>query len=224
MREAGEVAAEDLTARARIRGAALLTFAERGVKGATIRGIAKAAGVSPGLVQHHFGSKEALRRECDEFAIETLRRTNREALAGGLGDPGFLAVAVRTALPVQRYVARALADGSPAAAELFDDVLAVTEETLAGDGPGVRAPATGDVRGYAAAMTAMRLGMLVLHEHLDRALGASPLSVEGYPRLALALLDILDDRLMEPETVARAREALNRMSGPSGRVPGSVSR
>ncbi|MGH3750942.1 MAG: helix-turn-helix domain-containing protein, partial [Micromonosporaceae bacterium] len=52
---------EDLTARARIRDAALRLFAERGIGPATIRDIAKAAGVSSGLVRHHFGSKEALR-------------------------------------------------------------------------------------------------------------------------------------------------------------------
>ena len=44
----------DLTARARIRDAALRLFAERGVEGVTIREIAEAAGVSGGLVRHHF--------------------------------------------------------------------------------------------------------------------------------------------------------------------------
>uniref|UniRef100_UPI0013D78043 TetR/AcrR family transcriptional regulator n=1 Tax=Fodinicola feengrottensis TaxID=435914 RepID=UPI0013D78043 len=52
---------DDLTARARIRNAALRQFADKGVKGTTIRGVAEAAGVSPALVQHHFGSKEQLR-------------------------------------------------------------------------------------------------------------------------------------------------------------------
>jgi hypothetical protein len=42
-----DMAYEDLTARARIRDAALLQFAERGVKGATIRSIAE-AGDAPG--------------------------------------------------------------------------------------------------------------------------------------------------------------------------------
>ncbi len=54
-------AAEDLTARARIRDAALAQFAEYGFDRATVRGIAGAAGVSPGLVRHHFGSKNGLR-------------------------------------------------------------------------------------------------------------------------------------------------------------------
>ena len=52
----------DLTAAARIREAALRRFAERGVAATSIRDVAKAAGVSPGLVQHHFRSKARLRR------------------------------------------------------------------------------------------------------------------------------------------------------------------
>src|SRR5437867_3678661 len=47
----------DLTGAARIRDAALRQFAARGVAAASIRHVAKAAGVSPGLVQHHFRSR-----------------------------------------------------------------------------------------------------------------------------------------------------------------------
>jgi AcrR family transcriptional regulator len=79
----------NLTARARIRDAALLQFAEPGVNGATIRGIAEAAGVSPGLVQHHFGSKEALREACDTYATEVVQHTSR-ASTSKVADRGFL--------------------------------------------------------------------------------------------------------------------------------------
>jgi AcrR family transcriptional regulator len=61
----GLVAFADLTARARIREAALRHFAEEGYQGATIRAIAGTAGVSPGLLRHHFGSKEELRAACE---------------------------------------------------------------------------------------------------------------------------------------------------------------
>src|SRR3954465_4118441 len=66
----------DLTARARIRDAAIELFAERGVEAATIRDIAQAAGASSGLLRHHFGSKEGLRDACDEFALSELLRVN----------------------------------------------------------------------------------------------------------------------------------------------------
>jgi len=43
-----------------VLAAARTAFAERGFDGATIRGIATAAGVDPALVHHYFGSKDAL--------------------------------------------------------------------------------------------------------------------------------------------------------------------
>ncbi len=85
MRIAGgseERPSSDLTARARIRDAAIACFAEQGFD-ASFRTIAARAEVSPGLITHHFGSKEALRAECD---AEVLLRY--EALkTGGLLDP-----------------------------------------------------------------------------------------------------------------------------------------
>lgn len=47
-------------ARDKILEAALTTFAEFGFHGATMRDIAQRAGVSQGLLHHHFGGKEAL--------------------------------------------------------------------------------------------------------------------------------------------------------------------
>jgi AcrR family transcriptional regulator len=78
---------DDLTARARIRDAAITCFASSGFD-ATVRTIASAAGVSPGLITHHFGSKEGLREECDaevlrrirELKVETIRMSPSEAI------------------------------------------------------------------------------------------------------------------------------------------------
>src|SRR5262245_24079829 len=106
-------ALDDLTARARIRAAALAQFAEHGYERSTIRGIAAAAGVSLGLVRHHFGSKEALREAVDAHVRAEIRRVSdaiREA--GGRGDLDESAVSREAILPFQGYVARALLDGS----------------------------------------------------------------------------------------------------------------
>ncbi|MCL2780608.1 MAG: TetR/AcrR family transcriptional regulator [Actinomycetia bacterium] len=51
----------DLTAKARIRNAALDLFAQRGEDGTTMRAVAARAGVTVGLIVHHYGHKEALR-------------------------------------------------------------------------------------------------------------------------------------------------------------------
>lgn len=208
---------DDLTARARIRDAALLQFAEHGVSGATIRGIAQAAGVSPGLVQHHFGSKENLRRECDEYTIETIRRIKREALEGGVSRPDFMSVAIQVSRPIQRYVARALVDGSPAAAKLFDEAVETTKDLLTMGTPGFGKPNTSDLHAYAAVMTAMSFGMVVLHEHLSRSLGGDTLGGEAYPRLALAALEVMTEEVMSPELVEQTRTAIKQLEGGASR-------
>jgi AcrR family transcriptional regulator len=215
---------EDLTGRARIRDAALLEFADHGVKGATIRGIAKTAGVSPALVQHHFGTKEALRRACDEYVIESIREIKREALAGGMASPDFLSIAMRTGRPIQRYLVRALTDGSAAARTLFDDAVEFSEEMLEHGAPGMAKAKTDDLRGYAAVMTAISFGVIVLNEHLSRAFGADVLLGEGYPRMALAMLDVLDDRLLTPELVEQTRTALRSMMAEGVQPPSEENR
>jgi Bacterial regulatory proteins, tetR family len=59
----------DLTTAAAIRIAAMELFAERGYAAVTIRQIASAAGVSPALVIHHYGSKDKLRALLEERAV-----------------------------------------------------------------------------------------------------------------------------------------------------------
>ena len=149
---AGERSAEDLTARARIRDAALALFAERGMDGATIRDIAKAAGVSGGLVRHHFGSKDDLRAACDSYALDQLMQIKEQAvLDGQLANPSFMSAAHPTVLLLYRYLARSLVDGSPAAAAMFDEMVELGEAWLATHNPGQMA----DPRGYSAVLVAM---------------------------------------------------------------------
>ncbi|TDD38003.1 TetR/AcrR family transcriptional regulator [Actinomadura sp. KC06] len=216
--------AEDLTGRARIRDAALEQFALRGERGATVRGIAKAAGVSPALVQHHYGTKEALRRACDDYVMQVLTETKKDALAGGMASPGFLAVAMRTARPVQRYLARVLTDDSPASRALFDEAVAFSVDMLEKGAPGLAKAKTDDLLAYSAVMTAMSFGVIVLHEHLSRALGGDVLMGDGYPRMSLAMLDVFDDRLLSPELVDQARAAVKSMLASGEQSPNEENR
>jgi AcrR family transcriptional regulator len=183
---------EDLTARARIRDAALEQFAEHGIDGATIRGIAAAARVSPGLVQHHFGTKERLREACDE-AVLALVRTKMEAMEHEeLTDPTVLASLYAAGPPVVRYLARAVTDGSPRAIGLLDEIHGKTEDFFSATWP-ERFP-SGDrrTRDAAAVLVAQSLGTVVLHEHVARHMGLEPWTDILSPRIGLAQLDVYE--------------------------------
>jgi AcrR family transcriptional regulator len=205
---AGDPALEDLTARARMRDAALLLFADRGIDGATIRDIAKEAGVSPGLVRHHFGSKEGLREACDAYALERAMRIKEQAILEGQGsNPGFLQSVHPTVLLIYRYLARSMLDGSSAAAALFDEMVDLGEQWIAQHNPDT----TADPRAYSAVLVAMQTGLLVQHDQLSRALGADILSREGNIRMSKAIVDFYSHPLLSPEQAAEAHAAYDRL-------------
>ena len=145
-----DVALEDRTARARIRDAALVLFAERGTKGATVRDIAKAAGVSGGLLRHHFGPKDGLRDACDSYVLAKLMRMKERAvLEGELANPAFMSAAQPEMLLIYRYLARSMIDGSPQAASMFDEMVELGEKWLERNDPG-RMGLRGAARGHGA--------------------------------------------------------------------------
>jgi AcrR family transcriptional regulator len=201
----GHPAFEDLTARARIRDAAIRLFAERGIDGTTVRDVTQAAGVSPGLLRHHFGSKEALREACDHYVLDRLVTIKEElVLDGKMASPGFLPSVHPTILLFYRYVTRALLDGSSRAAAMFDDMVTLTEQWISKNAPDV----TEDYRAYAAVFVGMQSGILAMHDHVSRALGVDVFTTDGHLRMAGALADFYSHSLLDPEFVAKARGAM----------------
>jgi AcrR family transcriptional regulator len=198
---AGERPAEDLTARARIRDAALLLFTERGLDGTTIRDIAKAAGVSGGLIRHHFGSKDDLRAACDSYVLDQIMRIKEQAvLEGQLANPAFMSATQPTMLLSVRYLARSLVDGSPAAAAVFDEMVELCEGWLEQNNPGQVA----DPHSYSAVLVAMQSGLLMMHRQLSSALGADIFTAEGHLRLAAAMIEFYSQPLLSPELAGQA--------------------
>ena len=114
--------ASDLTARARIRDAAIECFAEEGFD-TGLRTIAVRAGVSPGLITHHFGSKAALRAECDAEVLRQYRLVKSDAIARpsahlleALTSPGMSAT-------ILVYLLRAILAGGRSAKDFLDHLI-----------------------------------------------------------------------------------------------------
>jgi AcrR family transcriptional regulator len=193
---------EDLTARARIREAAIRLFTEHGVEETAILDIAKAAGVSGGLIRHHFGSKDGLAVACDTYVFSELLRFKREALVQGQADPEFLVTLDARQVLLRRYFGRAMIDGSPAAASKFDEIVDGTQQWFT-DQSGFD---LADTRACAAVMASMTIGVLAMQDHIARALGEDPLSPRVQQRIALAYGDIYSPALL-PRPLLR-REGL----------------
>ncbi|OBF27459.1 TetR family transcriptional regulator [Mycobacterium sp. ACS4331] len=121
---------DDLTAAARIRSAAIEQFGQHGFD-VSVRAIAKAAGVSPALVIHHFGSKDQLRRVCDEFVAETVRESKSESLQTSDPAAWFAAVAeIEDFAPLMAYLVRSLQTGGELAKMLWRRMIGNAEQYL----------------------------------------------------------------------------------------------
>lgn len=127
---------EDLTAAARIRNAALEAFAADGVAATSIRDVAKRAGVSPGLVQHHFTNKDTLKRAVDEYVA----RVGAAAIGGDHppGEPGEVVQGIGDRLTRWMrdhqvsllYTIRSAAEGDESALRIFDTFVEVGDAQL----------------------------------------------------------------------------------------------
>jgi len=207
------VPAEDRTARAIIRDEALRLFADRGPDGVSVRQIAAAAGVSPGLVLHHFGSKEGLRQAVDEHVLglfdQMLAGMTGEH-AGDLYDPaasGSVAEAVAKHLPadspVPGYLRHLLLADGDAGRELFRRLFRLSAATLDALAAAGMATPGSDPAVRAAFLLSNDLAVLLLRDHLTEVLGIDPLSGPGMTRWAGEVLAIYGAGLLAAPPGAR---------------------
>jgi AcrR family transcriptional regulator len=120
----------DLTAAARIRDAAIEQFGEHGF-GVGLRTIADAAGVSAALVIHHFGSKEALRKACDDYVAEEIRSTKSEAMRSNDPATWFAQLAeIEEFAPLTAYLVRSMQTGGDLAKMLWQRMIDNAEEYM----------------------------------------------------------------------------------------------
>ncbi|SPM35530.1 transcriptional regulator [Mycobacterium rhizamassiliense] len=109
----------DLTAAARIRDAAIEQFGEHGF-GVGLRKIAEAAGVSAALVIHHFGSKEGLRKACEDHIAEEIYSSKSEALRSNDPATWFAQMAeIEEYAPLMAYLVRSMQAGGELANTLW---------------------------------------------------------------------------------------------------------
>lgn len=122
--------AEDLTAVARIRDAAIEQVGQHGFN-VGLRAIAKAAGVSAALVIHHFGSKDGLLQACDDYIVEVIRETKSESLKSADATSWFAHMAeIESYAPIMAYLVRSMQAGGSLARTFWQRMIDNAEEYL----------------------------------------------------------------------------------------------
>jgi TetR/AcrR family transcriptional regulator, regulator of cefoperazone and chloramphenicol sensitivity len=122
--------ADDRTAIARIRDAAIEQFGQHGF-GVGLRTIADAAGVSAALVIHHFGSKEGLRKACDDYVAEEIR-SGKSASLQATEPAAWLAqmAQIDSYAPLMAYLVRSMQSGSELAKMLWRKMIEQAEQYM----------------------------------------------------------------------------------------------
>ncbi len=186
----------DLSARAKIREAALGLFGTSGF-GVPLRTVAQAAGVSPGLVIHHFGSKDGLRAAVDESVLavflerfdalpkdlpaDQLSRAMANVFSDVLGPNA----------DIRQYLRRCLLDETPAGTTIFDEMVEATRrglELLERAG-GIRADSDPEWRPFQ--VLSIVLGPLLMEPVMQRHIGEPAYAPEVVRRRTSANLDVL---------------------------------
>lgn len=182
---------------------AMAMFAERGFDGVTVRDISSEAGVSVGLINHHFGSKEGLRDAVDAYFISqfeeavTVQRPNpEEARTRGLDavvdwTEDWIGRHIGDWDVSKAYMRRALLDGSEWGESLFNRFYQVVRTTVD------RMDAEGSLREdvdrlwLPLLIMYMELGTLLLEPFVEKVLGRSGFDRALWKRRHRAYVDLI---------------------------------
>jgi AcrR family transcriptional regulator len=123
-------APDDRTAIARIRDAAIDQWGQQGFA-VGLRSIAEAAGVSAALVIHHFGSKDGLRKACDDYLVEEIRKADSEALQSTDPATWFAALAeIESFAPMMAYLLQSMQSGGELATMMWRRLIENAEQYM----------------------------------------------------------------------------------------------
>jgi len=197
------VTAEDPSSIERIRIAALRTFGTHGSSSTSLRTVAEAAGVSVGLVQHHFVNKAGLIKAVDDYVMSVVVETIAEPIppppADSVAEMGSRVTRIVAEHPdIADYVGRALIDGSPLGTSIFDTLTAFgiarwNQRSERGE----TRPET-DVTWAALNSLVLALGTMIMRGHIERQLPEPLTEPRQLQRWQQSVNTLLRDGLFRP--------------------------
>lgn len=198
------VQVDDLTARARIREAALELFAREGIAGTSMRSVAAKAGVSPSLVVHHFRTKAGLRAAVDDAVLtafgSALATVDLSGTAEDVTDRLNRAIAsiIGGDRAVRDYLGRSLFEATESSQRLFDaltDLVHAGLEALETTGL-VRRGTNPLWRTYAVLF--IILGPIILNRQIEARIGTEAFNPAVVQARSASNLDLLRHGLFTP--------------------------
>lgn len=157
----------------RIREAAMKSFARQGFAKTSLRAIASEAGVSLGLVQHHFATKDGLIKAVDDHVLAVVINQITQEIPASTSDSvaeiGDRVTRMIAELPdIVDYVGRALIDSRPVGYMIFDALL--NSGTARWNQRGERGETRPDLDLTWAAVNSLvlALGTFILRGHIER--------------------------------------------------------
>jgi len=168
------VTPEERSSIERIRNAALKSFATYGTSATSLRTVAAAAGVSVGLVQHHFANKPGLIKAVDDHVLGVVIAASAPPIpesGDSVAEMGSRVTRIIADHPdIADYVGRALIDGSPLGNTVFDTLAAfgIARWTRRNERGETRPDL--DLTWAALNSLVLALGTLILRGHIERQL------------------------------------------------------
>ena len=201
--ELDRTTAEERSSIERIRTAALKCFATHGPSSTSLRTVAEVAGVSIGLVQHHFANKAGLIKAVDDHVMAVVVATISEPIPPPPADSIAEMTSRVTRIMAEHqdiadYIGRALIDGSPLGTAIFDTLTAfgIARWNQRGERGETRPEV--DLLWGAINSLVLALGTLILRRHIDRQLPEPVTEPNQLERWQDSVNTLLRDGLFEP--------------------------
>lgn len=168
------VGGDELKKLERIRRAALKSFATKGAAATSLRSVAADAGVSLGLVQHHFQTKAGLIKAVDDYVLGVVIDVVAQQPASvqprdSIADMGSRVTTLLLEHPhVVDYFGRALIDGSQLGNTIWDTLYAFGTARWAARKERGEARDDIDVTWASVNSLVLAVGTLIVRGHIER--------------------------------------------------------
>jgi len=199
--ERDHVGGDELKKLERIRRAALKSFATKGASGTSLRSVAADAGVSLGLVQHHFETKAGLIKAVDDYVMGVVIAVVAQPVSvphakDSIADMGSRVTTLLLEHPeVVDYFGRALIDGSQLGITIWDTLSAFGTARWTARKESGEARDDIDVTWAALNSLVLALGTLIVRGHIERQIPGAFSSPEQLDRWQKSVNTLLREGL-----------------------------